>query len=198
MILRGSWLPKFPNVFKIYKIKSLTFCWKRDKVKFVRLEHFNLTATAAMAGRTQLVEGAHLTDGNTSFCCKSIKQMLQLRAFWGWNHQIRPMNQLWHDFTLVLCSFGFQGPALALEAGEPVLADFSLPVVSSYLLWRVREGWQDVCFGQQLERWILRVLAFCSILVIGGNSPSASRSWLFGAYPNRLFEDPASTLPEPY
>ena len=33
----------------------------------------NLTATAAMAGGTQLVEGAHLTGGNTRFCCESSK-----------------------------------------------------------------------------------------------------------------------------
>ena len=33
----------------------------------------NLTATAAMAGGTQLVEGAHLTGGNTRFCHESSK-----------------------------------------------------------------------------------------------------------------------------
>ena len=32
-----------------------------------------LTATAAMAGGTQLFEGAHLTSGNTRFCRESSK-----------------------------------------------------------------------------------------------------------------------------
>ena len=32
-----------------------------------------LTATAAMATGTQLFEGAHLTGGNTRYCCESSK-----------------------------------------------------------------------------------------------------------------------------
>ena len=91
----------------------------------------------------------------------------------GW----KTMLEFWMPCPVTICLFG------------------SLPVVCRYSLWRVRKGWQGVCFGQQQERWLLRVLASCSILVIGGNSPSASRSWLFGRNPNRLFEDPAWTLP---
>ena len=91
----------------------------------------------------------------------------------GW----KTILEFWMPCPVTICLFG------------------SLPVVCRYSLWRVRKGWQGVCFGQQQERWLLRVLASCSILVIGGNSPSASRSWLFGRNPNRLFEDPAWTLP---
>ena len=42
----------------------------------------NLTATAAMAGGTQLVEGAHLTGGNTCFCRESNK-CRDHAGFWG-------------------------------------------------------------------------------------------------------------------
>ena len=51
-----------------------------------------LTATAAMAGGTQLFEGAHLTGGNTLLSW--VKQMSRLRAFCGSNHQIRPSNNI--------------------------------------------------------------------------------------------------------
>ena len=39
----------------------------------------NLTVMAVMTGGTQLVEGAHLTGGDTRFCRESSKS----RLFWG-------------------------------------------------------------------------------------------------------------------
>ena len=60
----------------------------------------NLTATAAMAGGTQLVEGAHLTGGDTHFCREPSKCCNYalfvgeiLRNILGFGSNVPPLNK---------------------------------------------------------------------------------------------------------
>ena len=77
----------------------------------------NLTATAAMEGGTQLVEGAHLTGGNTRFCCESSKgrnyspfvgdiiKYEKKRIISGFGSNVPPLNK---NLPL-MCPFKFLG-----------------------------------------------------------------------------------------